>query len=65
LNLRSAIAIAALLGAGCFRHLPALGQLSNSMTAYAIDNAAGKLAKLKEYPVGRNPNWIEIVGFLQ
>jgi 6-phosphogluconolactonase len=35
------------------------------MTAYAIDKATGKLAKLKEYPVGKNPNWIEIVGFLR
>jgi 6-phosphogluconolactonase len=45
--------------------LLAVGQLSNSMTAYAIDKATGKLAKLKEYPVGKNPNWIEIVGFLR
>jgi 6-phosphogluconolactonase len=28
-----------------------------SVTAYAI----GKLTKLKEYPMGKNPNWVEIV----
>ena len=26
-----------------------------------IDQASGKLTKLKEYPMGKNPNWIEIV----
>jgi 6-phosphogluconolactonase (cycloisomerase 2 family) len=29
----------------------------------AIDKATGKLSKLKEYPVGKNPNWVEIVSF--
>jgi 6-phosphogluconolactonase len=43
------------------RYLLAAGQLSNSMTAYAIDKATGKLTKLKDYPVGKNPNWVEIV----
>ena len=33
------------------------------MTTYAIDQATGKLTKLKEYPVGKNPNWVEIVHF--
>ena len=36
------------------RYLLAAGQLSNSMTAYAIDKATGKLTKLKDYPVGKN-----------
>jgi 6-phosphogluconolactonase len=40
-----------------------VGQLSNSMTSYAIDQATGKLSKLKEYPVGKNPNWVEMVSF--
>jgi 6-phosphogluconolactonase len=44
------------------RYLLSVGQLSNSMTSYAID-ATGKLTKLKEYPVGKNPNWVEIVSF--
>jgi 6-phosphogluconolactonase len=33
------------------------------MTSYAIDKTTGKLTKLKEYPVGKNPNWVEIVSF--
>jgi len=39
----------------------AVGQLSDSMTSYAIDPASGKLTKLKQYPMGKNPNWVEIV----
>ena len=45
------------------RYLLSVGQLSNSMTSYAIDKATGKLTKLKEYPMGKNPNWVEIVSF--
>jgi 6-phosphogluconolactonase len=41
--------------------LLAVGQLSNRMTSYAIDQASGKLTKLKDYPMGKNPNWVEIV----
>jgi len=43
------------------RHLLAVGQLSDSMTSYAIDPASGKLTRLKQYPMGKNPNWVEIV----
>jgi 6-phosphogluconolactonase len=43
------------------RYLLAVGQLSHSMTSYAIDPATGKLSKLKQYPMGKNPNWVEIV----
>ena len=43
------------------RYLLAVGQLSDSMTSYAIDPASGKLSKLKQYPMGKNPNWVEIV----
>ncbi len=43
------------------RYLLAVGQLSNSMTAYAIDKATGALTKLGETTVGKNPNWVEIV----
>jgi 6-phosphogluconolactonase len=42
------------------RYLLAVGQLSNSLTSYAIEKT-GKLTKLKEYPMGKNPNWVEIV----
>ncbi len=44
------------------RTLLAVGQLSNSLTGYAIDPERGTLRPLKQYPVGKNPNWIEIVG---
>jgi 6-phosphogluconolactonase len=43
------------------RYLLAVGQLSNSMTSYAIDKKTGALTKLKETPMGKNPNWVEIV----
>ena len=45
------------------RYLFAVGQLSNSLTVYAIDKKSGELRKLKRYPMGENPNWIEIVDF--
>lgn len=31
------------------------------MSSYRIDGESGKLTKLAEYPMGKNPNWIEIV----
>ena len=43
------------------RYLLAVGQLSHAMSVYRIDAETGKLSKLKEYPMGKNPNWIEIV----
>ena len=45
------------------RYLLSVGQLSNSMTVYAIDETTGKLTSLKQYPMGKNPNWVEIVSF--
>ncbi len=45
------------------RFLYCTGQLSTRMSSYAIDGASGKLTKLNDYPVGKNPNWIEIVNF--
>ena len=42
------------------RYLLAVGQLSDSMTTYAI-GATGKLTRLAATPVGRNPNWVEII----
>jgi 6-phosphogluconolactonase len=45
------------------RYLLSVGQLSNSMTNYAIDEATGRLTKLKQYPMGNNPSWAEIVSF--
>ncbi|UGV27751.1 lactonase family protein [Rhodopseudomonas boonkerdii] len=43
------------------RYLLAVGQLSNSMTSHAIDKKTGTLTVLAETPVGKNPNWVEIV----
>lgn len=43
------------------RYLLAVGQLSNSMTSYAIDRKTGVLKKLHDMPMGKNPNWVEIV----
>lgn len=41
--------------------LLAAGQTSHQMTAYEIDPASGRLAPRVTLPVGRNPNWVEIV----
>lgn len=43
------------------RFLYCTGQLSTRMSGYAIDGESGNLTKLKDYPVGKNPNWVEIV----
>ncbi|MGH3525315.1 MAG: beta-propeller fold lactonase family protein, partial [Mycobacterium sp.] len=43
------------------RYLLAVGQRSHAMSSYGIDPTSGELGKLREYPMGRNPNWIEIV----
>ena len=43
------------------QYLLAVGQLSDSMTSHAIDANTGKLTRLKQYPMGKNPNWVEIV----
>ena len=45
------------------RTLLAVGQLSNSLTSYAIDPERGTLRQLKRYPVGKSPNWVEIVSW--
>jgi 6-phosphogluconolactonase len=43
------------------RFLVCCGQLSNSLMIYSIDRGGGALTPLAEYPVGRNPTWVEIV----
>lgn len=43
------------------RYLLSVGQLSHSLTNHAVDAASGKLTVLKQYPTGKNPNWVEIV----
>jgi len=43
------------------RYLLAVGQTSNALSVHAIDPQNGALRRLGQYPVGRNPNWVEIV----
>jgi 6-phosphogluconolactonase len=43
------------------RYLLIAGQRSHRLSSYQIDASTGKLTKLKEYPMGKNPTWIEIV----
>ena len=43
------------------RYLFVVGQRSHRMSSYQIAPDTGKLTKLKEYPMGKNPNWVEIV----
>lgn len=41
--------------------LLAVGQASHQMSVYRIDAVTGALARIQQLPVGKNPNWIEIV----
>jgi 6-phosphogluconolactonase len=43
------------------RYMFVVGQRSNHMSSYKIDPATGKLSKLQELPMGKSPNWVEIV----
>ncbi len=43
------------------KYLFSVGQVSHSMTSYSIDQKTGKLTQLKQYPVGKNPNWVEVL----
>lgn len=45
------------------RYLFVVGMRSHRMSSYQIDAATGKLTKLKEYALGKIPNWVEIVDF--
>jgi 6-phosphogluconolactonase len=45
------------------RFLVAVGQVSHAATLYAIDPASGALKPLRNYSLGKNPNWVEIVSF--
>lgn len=42
------------------RYLLSTGQVSNALTVHAIDPETGVLSALKRYPMGANPNWVEI-----
>ena len=41
--------------------LLAVGQQSHHLTLYAIDPETGQLDPRERYPMGQNPNWVEIV----
>ncbi len=43
------------------RFLFVVGMRSHQMSSYQIDASTGKLTKLKEYAMGKIPNWVEIV----
>jgi 6-phosphogluconolactonase len=43
------------------RFLLSVGLDSNAMTVYRIDPQSGALTTLKQYSIGQQPNWIEIV----
>jgi len=43
------------------RFLLSVGLDSNAMTVYRIDPQSGALTDLTQYPMGQQPNWIEIV----
>ena len=43
------------------RFLFLVGMRSHRMSSYKIEPDSGKLTKLKEYPMGKIPNWVEIV----
>lgn len=43
------------------RYLLAAGQYSHGLSVHAIDRDTGQLGKVGEYPMGKAPNWVEIV----
>jgi 6-phosphogluconolactonase len=43
--------------------LLAAGQKTNQVSVHRINRTTGELQRLNRYPVGKNPNWIEIVDF--
>jgi 6-phosphogluconolactonase len=45
------------------RFLVACGEKSDTIAAYAIDQASGALSLLQKYPGGRGANWVEIVSY--
>ncbi len=42
-------------------YLLAAGQRSHRLSSYRIESGTGKLTKLKDYAMGKSPNWIEII----
>jgi len=44
-------------------YLICAGQKSDQISVFKINRETGELQRLQRYPVGKNPNWIEIVDF--
>ena len=45
------------------RFLVVSGEKSDTISAYAIDEASGALKLIGKYPTGKDANWVEIVSF--
>ena len=45
------------------RYLVAAGQVSHAVTVYRINSNNGALQPLRSTPLGKNPNWVEVVSF--
>jgi 6-phosphogluconolactonase len=43
------------------KFLLAVGMDSTSLTVHAIDQKSGELKNVKQYSMGKQPNWVEIV----
>ncbi len=43
------------------RYLLAVGQASHSLSVYAIAPDSGALTRFRQYPMGQNPQWVEII----
>ena len=39
------------------------GELSDTISSYAIDAETGTLKPIGRYPTGKGANWVEIVAF--
>jgi 6-phosphogluconolactonase len=45
------------------KFLVSSGEKSDTISAYAIDEASGALTPIGKYPAGKGANWVEIVSF--
>jgi 6-phosphogluconolactonase len=43
------------------KYLYASERTTSTLAAFRIDPKTGKLARLKQYGMGKSPNWVEIV----
>ena len=47
------------------RFLLSVGMESAAMTVHAIDQGSGALKPVHQYPMGTQPNWVEIVDLIR